>query len=358
MTIERRVHVESELVWRGWGTIPIGTLGDRPRSDARLPSTLVTIAAALEQFDSLHVDLAKDVDLAAAWRLTTSLWDRARVLAAEGRISEALPSNVRELGRVLEPRAVVKIIATVVATGLAYTDDPLPEAPPLSRAWSVVRAIGGARRVPQSIRFAEQAVSARRELARCVQFATATRVLFYALKRATGAPTNVFLPSVYGRGADLDSEMRHAWNWFVDANTGSIAALDVSAASRASHDFQVDLGSYSNASAFLGSAYNAAINPSRPAAERDNVRELLAATVDPRTERGQFHLFHIADHRMTPFHVRRWIVGQLEKHSFACVVPDFKHRLTRDDESRGLLDRLLDVSLASASDVRLFDGLA
>jgi hypothetical protein len=315
------------------------------------------LAAGLEQCDSLHDDLAIDCDDTAARRLTDALWDRTKVLAAEGRISETLPRNVWELGRVLEPRAVAKIIATIVATGLEYTEAlPHERVSLLARAWSLVRAIRDLRSNPRPIRIAEQAASARRERGRCLQFATATRVLFYALKRATGAPTNVFVPAIYGRAADMDSEVQHAWNWIVDANAGSIAALDVSTnASRESNDFQVDLSSYCNASAFLGSAYSAAIVPTRSSRERDSVRELLSATVEPRTERGQILLFHLADHALTPINVRQWIMRQLEKYSFERVVPDFKHRLTRRDESLGILDRLL--YSTPASDLRLFDGL-
>ncbi len=355
--METRTNYESEFVWRGFGTIPIGTLNDAPRSDTRLPSALVTLAAGLEQFDSVHDDLAIDCDAAAARSLTDALWDRTKVLAAEGRISETLPSNVRELGRVLEPRAVAKIIATIVATGLEYTDDELPRerVSLLALTWSVVRAIRGARSVPRSIRIAEQAATASRERGRCLQFATATRVLFYALKRATGAPTNVFVPAIYGHGADTDSEVQHAWNWLVDANAGTIAAFDVSTpSSHKSNDFQVNLALYCNASAFLGSACSAAIFRSR-SSQRDSVRELLSATVEPRTERGQILLFRLADHALTPTNVRQWIIRQLEKHSFERVVPDFKHRLTRKDESLGMLDRF--ISSMSASELQLFDGL-
>jgi hypothetical protein len=354
--MERRAKYESELVWRGWGTIPICTLNDAPRSDARLPSTLVTLAAWLEQCDSLHDDLVIDCDDTAARRLTDALWDRTKVLAAEGRISRTLPTNVWELGRVLEPRVVAKIIATIVATGFEYIDDPHERVPLLARARSLVRAIRDLRTNPRPIRIAEQAVTARRERGRCLHFATATRVLFYALKRATGAPTNVFVPAIYGRGADMDSEVQHAWNWIVDANAGSIAVLDVSTtASRESNDFQVNLPSYCNASAFLGSAYCAAIVPTRSSPEHDSVRELLSATVEPRTERGQFLLFQLADNALTPINVRHWITRQLEKYSFERVVPDFKQRLTRKDESLGILDRL--THSTPASNLRLFDGL-
>jgi len=347
---------ESELVWRDWGTIPICTLNDEPRSDARLPSTLVTLAARLEQSDAIFDDLAIDCDDNAARRLTEALWDRTKVLAAEGRISDTLPSNVGELGRVLEPRAIAKIIATIVATGLEYTDDEIPRERVSLRArtWSLVRAIRGARSVPRSIRIAEQAATARRELGRCLQFATATRVLFYALKRATGAPANVFVPAMYGRGNDMDSEVQHAWNWIVDGDAGSIAAFDVSRrASRESNDFQVELTSYCNASGFLGSVYSAAIRTSCSFEHDDNVRELLSATVEPQTERGQFLLFYLADHALTPANVRQRLIGQLEKYSFERIVPDFKRRLTQRDESRGILDRLLTLR----SDLRLLNEL-
>jgi hypothetical protein len=355
--METRLKYESEFVWRGARTIPIGTLNDAPRSDATLPSALVTLAAGLEQFDSIHDDLAVDCDAAAAQRLTDALWDRTKLLAAEGRIAETLPSNVRELGRVLEPLAIVKIIATIVATGLEYTDDALPRETVsiVTRTQSLVRAIRGVRSVPRSVRIAEQAATARRELGRCLQFATATRVLFYALKRATGAPTNVFVPAVYGRGADTDSEVQHAWNWLVDANAGSIAAFDVSTpASRKSNDFQVNLASYCNASAFLGSAYSAAIFPSR-SSQRDSMRELLSATVELRTERGQILLFRLADNALTPIEARQWIIRKLEKYSFERVVADFKHRLIRQDESVGMLDRLM--SSIAPAELQLFDGL-
>jgi hypothetical protein len=355
--METTVKYESEFVWRGWGTIPICTLNDGQRSDAPLPSALVTLVAGLEQFDSIHDDLALDCDAAAAQRLTDALWDRTKALVAEGRISETLPSNARELGRVLEPRAVAKIIATVVATGLEYTDDELPRerVSLLARTWSLVGSIRGARSVPRSIRIAEQAAMARRERGRCVQFATAARVLFYALKRATGAPTNVFVPAIYGHGADVDSDVQHAWNWLVDANAGSIAAFDVSApTSRTSNDFQINLAWYCNVSAFLGSAFSAAIFPSR-SSQRDSVRELLSATVEPRTERGQILLFHLADNVLTPINVRQWIITQLEKHSFERVVPDFKRRLTQRDESLGILERF--ISSTAASDLQLFEGL-
>jgi hypothetical protein len=352
--MDATLKYESEFEWRGSGTIPIGTLNDAPRSDARLPSALVTLAAGLEQFDSIYDDLAIDCDDTAARRLTDALWDRTKVLAAEGRISATLPSNVRDLGRVLEPRAVAKVIATIVATGLEYTDDELPRerVSLLARTWSVVR---GAHTVPRSIRIAEQAARASRERGRCLQFATATRVLFYALKRATGAPTNVFVPAIYGRGADMDSEVQHAWNWLVDANVGSIAAFDASTpASRTSNDFQVRLASYCNASAFLGTAYSASIFPSRKS-QRDSVRELLSATLEPRTERGQILLFRLADNPLTPINVRQWITRLLENNSFERLVPDFKNRLTRQDESLGVLDRFM--SSTAAADLRLFDGL-
>lgn len=352
--MQLRLEYESELAWRRWGTIRIGTLDDAPRSDAPLPSTFVMLAAGLEEFDWLHADLALDCDVATARRLTDALWDRANVLAVEGRISETLPRNVWELGRVLEPRAVAKIVATVVAAGLEYTDDSLPNeaVSVVSLTRTVVRALRGARRVPRSIRIAEQALTPRRELARCVQFATATRVLFYALKRATGAPTNVFIPAIYGRGPGIDSDVQHARNWLVDATAGSIATFDVSAiASGRSNDFQVDLASYFSASAFLGSAYVAATAPERPARERDSLRELLRATVEPRTERGQVLLFHLADNVLTPANVRAWIIRTLEKHSFDRLVPDFKPRLARRDESLGLLDSVArgDVSLGSSA---------
>ena len=179
-------------------------------------------------------------------------------------------------------------------------------------------------------------------------------MLFYALKRATGAPTNVFVPAIYGRGADMESEVQHAWNWIVDANAGSIAAFDVSTpASRESNDFQAELTYYSNASGFLGSVYSAAIRTTCSPERDDNVRELLSVTLEPQTERGQILLFHLADHALTPLHVRQRIINKLEKHSFERIIPDFKHRLTHRVESPGILDRLLTVS----SDLRLLNEL-
>ncbi len=64
-------------------------------------------------------------------------------------------------------------------------------------------------------------------------------------------------------------------------------------------------------------------------------------------------LFRLADHALTPINVRDWIIGQLEKHSFERLVPDFKRRLTHRDESLGILDRLL----ITSSDLRLLNEL-
>jgi hypothetical protein len=294
----------------------------------------VTFAAKLEQVGPLGDDLAVKCNDDVARRLTEAMWNRARELAADGRITATLPDTVGELGRVLEPRQVAQIIATVVATGLEY--DPAFEAGApsmLALTKRLFKAFGH-----PAIRAAEQATAARATRGVCLEFATATRVLFYALKRSTGAPAHAYVPAIYGAAINLASSFaQHAWNWLVDGESGSIAAFDAASRDARESDFTIDASRYRNVSAFLGSVCGSI----RSSSECDDARDLLRATIEPETERGQVLLFHLADNLLTHVNVRQWISARLEACSFQRVVPDFRARLARRDEALGRLGRMV-----------------
>jgi hypothetical protein len=318
---------EAELSWRNWGAIPIGRLTASCKRRPWLPPSIVALAASLERQDLVD-DVAGDCDDQAARELTESMWRRAKGLGLP------LPDEVLQLGS-LPARAVVEILAAVVASGFRF--DPAFQA--IDRRSSLSRVFAHARRLGQlvrhrPVRIAEQATSGRVVPVVCLEFATAVRVLFYALKRSTGALHDAFVPAIYGAALDMDSAYSHAWNWLVDGQTQSIMAFDVSTVSRTPHD-EIDLSRYRNISAFLGSIYCAS------SIGRDDVGELLHATIEPDTYRGQILLYHLAEHVAVPVQVRERIAAHLEASDFERVVPHWRERLARRVRELGRVGRWL-----------------
>jgi hypothetical protein len=298
----------------------------------------VTLAAQLERHGNFGKDLAVECTDVVARRLTEAMWRRARALAADGRLATPLPADVTELGRELPPAAIVEVLAAVVAAGFVY--DPGA----LARGW-VSRLGFRMRRMRRAlsrdgIDIASQATAADVSPVVCLEFATAMRVLFYALKRATAAPANVFLPVIIGGALDFSDPVSHAWNWLVDADAGTISAFDVTAfASRRAPMHEIDLSRYRNASALLGSAYALAWGID-PAIGYDDVGELLQATIDPETERGLVLLYHLADHPCVPMTARARIAAHLAACDLARSIPEWRDRLAERERVLGRVGRL------------------
>jgi hypothetical protein len=327
-----------QFTWFGFGAVPIRRLGDVPRR-ARLPAQLVALASHLERKSVFGSDLAVACDDVVAHRLTDALWRRARELAAEGRLAVPLPADVAQLGRDLSPAAVVEVLATVISAGFAY--DPRAAATGwFARLGHRVRRVRSAL-AGDVIEIASRSTAPLASPVVCLEFATAMRVLFYALKRATGALENVFVPVVFGGAFDIAGPGGHAWNWLVDARAGAVAAFDVtSLASNRQPIHEIDLARYRNVSAFLGSVYALAWS-SDPPIGLDDIGELLQATIEPETERGLVLLYHLADHPGIPLSAGRRIAAHLGACELQRVLPEWRERLSQRERALGRIGRLV-----------------
>jgi hypothetical protein len=327
------IKCEAELDWRDWGTVPIRSADFITWRPAPLPAELVAACAVLERSGD-GGDLAVACTDQIARRLTDTMWMRVRELAAASRIPWALPSDVAELGRALSPFAVAQIIRRVVSDGLEY--DPVAEG--LERPSLLKRASYKMRRLVNvhtvsAIRVADDAANRRRPLVVCREFAMAMRALFYALKRATGAPANAYMPAISGHAIEMETRGgEHAWNWIVDAERGTINAID------ATGTCDVPLARYRNVSAFLNSMYDSigAAN-----ATDFDIATLLRAMIDPETYAGQLRLLHLAEHLTIPLEVRARVTRHFHATNFERLVPGWRDRLARVDASLGRLDRFL-----------------
>lgn len=154
----------------------------------------------------------------------------------------------------------------------------------------------------------------------------AMSALFYALKRATGAPANAYVPVIRGPAFRMDDDMGHAWNWIVDAERGTINALDATGSG------DVELEQYRNVSAFLASTCDLVSNGF-------DLATFLCATIDPETDAGQLRLFHFAEHFSFPPELRARIAVHLEATGFERLVPDWRDRLAHVDASLGRVER-------------------
>jgi hypothetical protein len=339
------IKCEAELDWRGWGTVPIGSADFISSRPAPLPAGLVAACALLERLGGFG-DLAVACTDETARRLTDAMWMRVRVLAAAGRIPWELPSDVAELGRALSPFAVAQIIRRVVSDGLEY--DPVAEAPerhPLLERVSYrmrrfVNVFTGS-----AIRVADDAANRRRPLVVCREFGDAMRTLFYALKRATGAPANAYMPMLSGHTIDTETTGHHAWNWIVDADRGTINAID------ATGSRDVPLDEYRNVSAFLISIYGLI---GAPNATDFDMAGFFRDMIDPETDAGQLRLLHFAEHWTIAPGVRARVTRHFQATSFERLVPGWRDRLARADGSLGRLDRLV---FSMGSDLRTLERL-
>lgn len=264
------------------------------------------------------------------------MWMRVRELAAAGRIPWALPSDVAELGRALSPFVVAQIIRRVVSDGLEYD----PGAEGIERRSFIGRASYEVRRVVtvytvSAIRLAEHAANRRRPRVVCREFAMAMRTLFYALKRATGAPANAYMPMIRGHALGGD----HAWNWLVDADRGTINAIDATGSG------DVPLDKYRNVSAFLLAMYASIVGPAN--ATDFNMATFLRDMIDPETDAGQLRLLHLAEHERIPREVRARVRRHLHATNFERLVPGWRDRLARVDASLGRMDRFVSSQLTA-----------
>lgn len=327
------IKCEAELDWRGWGTVAIRSADFITWRPAPLPAELVAACTFLERYGD-GGDLAVACTDQIARRLTDTMWTHIRDLDAAGRIPWALPSDVAELGRALSPFAVAQIIRRVVSDGLQY--DPVAEGPErhplLERASYKMRRLVNVHTV-SAMRVADDAATGRRPLVVCREFAMAMRALFYALKRATGALANAYMPTIYGHALEMEKRGAvHAWNWIVDADRGTINAID------ATGTCDVPLARYRNVSAFLNSMYDSI---GAPNATDFDMATLLRATIDPETYAGQLRLLHLAEQLTIPLEVRARITRHFHATNFERLVPDWRDRLARVDASLGRRDRFL-----------------
>jgi hypothetical protein len=170
----------------------------------------------------------------------------------------------------------------------------------------------------------------------CSHYATAMRTLFYALKRATGAPTDAFVVEVVGEAFGPQDNM-HAWNWLIDVERASIAAFDATQIRGQRRKLSIDLKRYHNISAFLATAVRQAATSH--GLDPRKVAELLAASVDPETDRGQALLFGIADHSGMNLGLRNRLAEHLASRNFERLLPDWRERLARRTALLGPLGR-------------------
>jgi hypothetical protein len=337
-------NVEQELVWRQSGSIPISCLSENVATGGgRLPRHLLTIAAKLERnVGFTGDDLATVCDVDVAHRLTEALWRRACELRIDGRLTSQLPARMEDLGRALCVRELVQVIAGVVTTGFVFDPDAANvfEGAPLVRRlrYYIRRVQRSWRSTPQ---IAEQATRTGIDRGVCLDYATATRVLFYALKRATGAPEHAFVISIFGPALDLTSKYQHAWNLIVDGQAHLLASFDASSRRLRStppgqrFEYAIDLTQYRNVSGLLGTAYAASL-VAEPPIDWNDVFEVLCASIEPNTDRGLVLLFHLAENVLIPSNVRRRIVAHLAARGFERLVRDWQSRLARRDDVIGL----------------------
>ncbi|HEY0986892.1 MAG TPA: hypothetical protein VGD80_07565 [Kofleriaceae bacterium] len=339
------MNFEDELIWRD-RVIRIAPLrGDSPRVNrhgpATLPAALVSFAERAERISCVDDDLAVACSDAMATKLTNRMWQRARELATQGRLASPLPADVSRLGRECSPQEIIEVLGAVVCAHLEYDD---AEAVARSFDGSVLGLVleiakvtwRGRGRKPVRIAWRVTGRGVARGV--CRQYAVAVRTLFHALKRATGAPSDAFVVEVTGEAFGLQDQL-HVWNWLIDTRGASIEAFDATPTREPRRNLAIDLNRYSNMSAFLATAVVGAAKWN--GYDPDNVAEILAACIDPESDRGQVLLFGIADHLGVKLGVRNRIAAHLAARNFERLLPDWRARLARRTAHWGPLGRKL-----------------
>src|SRR5215468_689312 len=252
--MEAAMDFENELMWWNRG-IGIASLGDDSADRCRpasLPAALVSLAEHSERLGCLgDEDLAVDCSDAVAQKLTNRMWQRAHELAVQARLSHPLPQDVTQFGRELSPQAVIEVLGTVVGAHLEYDAESVARRQNGSRLARLLEIAKAA----WSLRARRPVRTARRVTGRgvargvCIDYATAMRTLFYALKRATGAPTDAFVVDVIGEAFGRH-DYQHAWNWLIDVKSASIAAFDATHTRGQRGKPSINLRHYHNVSAF------------------------------------------------------------------------------------------------------------
>jgi hypothetical protein len=339
---------ENELVWRGQGIRIASLAGDSPRVDGHrsstLPAALVAFAERAERTSCVfNEDLSVVCGDARARKLTNRMWQRAHELAAKGRLASPLPDDVSRFGRELSPQRVIEVLGAVVGAHLEYDHaEAARRARILKSSWLAL-LLEMARqawrlRGRSSVRIARRVTGLGITRGVCLDYAAAVRTLFYALKRATGAPSDAFVVEVSGEAFRPDDK-QHAWNWLIDARGASIVAFDATQTRGQRGALAIDLERYHNVSAFLATAVVGAAKWN--GLDLGNVAEILAASIDPESDRGQVLLFGIADHVGVSLGIRNRLAAHLEACNFERLLPHWRARLVRRTANLGPVGRKL-----------------
>ena len=271
--------------------------------------------------------------------------ERTRALAQQGRIPEAWADVDAVVGW---PR--VELLCRILAESMVYAAHPLRDRSPrgLVRSaeafgWNLAEAldsaIGHNWLLPRVLR-------GQRVKANCRVFASALQLLFAAGKQASQGSSRHWVVGVMGKLA-YDKGIDHIWNWFMDADSDTIMAFDLSCVG---NDRQLgprfDASRRYNTSGFLASLLLLSHEGARPAVL---ARRAFMDAVEPLRPAGAMLLFELLrkrswHHRAGP-RVARW----LESIAFDRVKPDW-HRWRgakvggwrADGFGGGLQDEILD----------------